>query len=58
LDAAKEAMYSAIYSDPGQWPGGDIRLTIDGLTGTCYMETYVFNYNGKDVEWRLLMALD
>jgi|GEM_PF-1478697 len=58
LDAAKEAMYSAIYSDPGQWPDSDIQLTIDGLTGTCYMETYVVKYNGKDVEWRLLLALN
>ena len=58
LDDAKEAMFSAIYSDPNEWHGGDILLTIDGLTGTCYMETYVFSYNGKEVEWRFLLALN
>ena len=59
LNDAKKAMYSSVYSDPAKWPTqSDIGLVVDGLTGTCYMETYVFSYNGQEVEWRLLLALN
>lgn len=57
LLAAKEAMYSALYSKADDWKDRKPVLSVDGITGKYYLCDTV-NLNDTDDEWEILLAIN